>query len=121
MSSRSGEGGHATKIYRFDDFTLDPARRVLLRAMRPVEITAKSFDLLCALVANAGIALSKHWLLDNVWGTVEASESTLTQHVYMLRRALGEDTRQALYIVTVPGKGYRFIGSVETHDRTAWD
>ena len=104
-------------VYYFGNFTLDVPRRLLVRDERRVALTPRAFDLLCILVANAGRLVSKHALLDHVWGTAQGSESTRAQHIYMLRRALGDDASSDGSIVTVFGAGYRFKATVRARKR----
>lgn len=74
---------------------------------RPVELAAKEFELLKALVKARGRVLSRDYLLDNIWGFGRASEiqtRTVDVHVRTLRKKLGP---AAKYIVTVKSYGYR--------------
>lgn len=99
--------------FAFGDFELDIDRRVLSKAGETVNVNPKAFDLLVALVENHGRTLSKNVLLDKVWENQFVEENNLTVHVAALRRALGEKRGQYRFIVTVPGKGYRFVEDVE--------
>jgi DNA-binding winged helix-turn-helix (wHTH) protein/Tol biopolymer transport system component len=94
----------------FGEFELDADRRLLLRRGEVVPLKAKAFDLLQTLVENRGEILSKDDLLDKVWENQFVEENNLTVHVAALRKALGEKKGENRYIVTIPGKGYRFIG-----------
>ena len=99
-------------LYRFDDFELDALKRRLLRQGRPVTLQPKAFDLLLALVENRGRLLSKDDLLHLVWPDQIVEESNLTVHMSALRRALGEHRGEHRFVVTEPGRGYRFIADV---------
>jgi DNA-binding response OmpR family regulator len=73
---------------------------------REVELTAKEFDLLCHLVENAGVVLSREVLLDRVWGLAYPGETrTVDVHVGQLRRKLGLPD----LIRTVRGAGYKAV------------
>jgi DNA-binding response OmpR family regulator len=73
---------------------------------REVELTAKEFDLLCHLVENAGVVLSREALLDRVWGLAYPGETrTVDVHVGQLRRKLGDPD----LIRTVRGAGYKAV------------
>jgi DNA-binding response OmpR family regulator len=75
---------------------------------RTVELTAKEFDLLKALILAKGRALTRDYLLDRVWGYDQASEiesRTVDVHVRRLREKLGPEAKR---IVTVKSVGYRF-------------
>ena len=101
------------RILRFGEFELDTSRR-LLRAIdgERVDLTPRVFDTLAYLVKRAGEDISKQELLDAVWPGVVVEENNLTQAISALRRALHEAPRENRYIVTVPGRGYRFVADV---------
>jgi DNA-binding response OmpR family regulator len=83
---------------------VDPARREVRCGGRPVALTAREFDLLADLVANAGLVLTRRQLLDAVWGIDwVGDERTVDVHVAQLRRKCGE----GLDLATVWGVGYR--------------
>ncbi len=95
-------------VHNFDRFRLDPDKRVLLRDEEIVHLTPKAFDLLLVLADHPGIVVTKDELMRVVWADSVVEESNLTQTIFMLRKALGDGSRQR-YIVTVPGRGYRFV------------
>jgi len=99
-------------LYRFDNFQADEVRGVLLRDEEPVTLTAKTFELLLSLIRHRHETALKEVLLQEVWPETFVEESNLTQHISMLRKALGEAPQDRRYIVTVPGRGYRFIAEV---------
>jgi DNA-binding winged helix-turn-helix (wHTH) protein/tetratricopeptide (TPR) repeat protein len=96
-------------LYRFDDFELQPSRRALLRRGEKIAIAPKTFEVLLCLVQNAGRVVLKEELLSAVWPGAFVEESNLTQHIFWLRKALRD---KAAYIVTIPGRGYEFVGEV---------
>jgi DNA-binding winged helix-turn-helix (wHTH) protein/tetratricopeptide (TPR) repeat protein len=100
-------------LYRFDKFQADEVRGVLLRDGEPVALTAKTFELLLSLIRHRHETTLKEVLLQEVWPGTFVEESNLTQHISMLRKALGEAPQDRRYIVTVPGRGYRLIAEVE--------
>jgi len=84
---------------------IDPARHVVTVDGRPVELRAKEFDLLLALVENQGIVLTREKLLDLVWGfDFYGQTRTVDVHVAHLRHKLAGSTAQ---IETVWGVGYK--------------
>lgn len=97
--------------YEFDDFRLDAQNRVLWREVEPVPLTPKAFEMLSVMVQNRGKVVTKGELMHAVWPDTFVEESNLTQTVFMLRKALGE-TSEKRYILTVPGRGYRFAPEV---------
>jgi TolB-like protein/DNA-binding winged helix-turn-helix (wHTH) protein/Flp pilus assembly protein TadD len=99
-------------IYEFGSFRLDVRERSLSRNGEPIPLMPKAFDILVTLVCNSGHLVDKTELLARVWPDSFVEESNLTQNIYLLRQALGEDSRQECSIETVRGRGYRFIGPV---------
>src|SRR5215467_13275365 len=100
-------------LYEFGPFVLDTAQHLLLRQGEPVPLTPKTYDALVVLVENAGRMLTKDELMRALWPTSFVEESNLTQQISMIRRALGESAGEQRYIVTVPGRGYRFAAEVK--------
>ncbi|MTD46062.1 response regulator [Conexibacter sp. W3-3-2] len=86
------------------DIELDPARRTATRAGRDLELSAKEFGVLQALLAADGAVVSPEELLERVWdANVDPFTNTVRMIVMKLRRKLGEPA----VIHTVPGAGYR--------------
>jgi TolB-like protein/DNA-binding winged helix-turn-helix (wHTH) protein/tetratricopeptide (TPR) repeat protein len=106
-------------VYEFGEFRLDALRRVLSRTgngpgNQPIQVTGKVFDTLLFMVERAGQLLDKRTLMEALWPNVVVEESNLTQTIHTLRRVLGESPGEHCYIVTVPGRGYRFVADVAT-------
>jgi len=99
-------------FYEFGPYRLDPERRVLLRSGEPVPLTSKAFETLLVLVQHQEQVVSKDELMKRLWPDTFVEESNLTQHVSLLRKALGESPQDHRYIVTLPGRGYRFAERV---------
>ena len=106
----------AERCYQFGPFLVDRLRRVLLRDGEPVSITAKVFDTLLLLVENHGKLLTKDELLKRLWPDRIVEEASLVQNIAVLRKTLGESPGEHQYIVTVPGRGYRFVAPVRAPD-----
>jgi DNA-binding winged helix-turn-helix (wHTH) protein/TolB-like protein len=100
------------QFYEFGPFVLDTVQHVLLKARQPVTLTPKTYDALLVMVRNSGRILSKEELMAALWPDSFVEESNLTQQVSMIRKALGESPGEDRYIVTVPGRGYRFAAQV---------
>lgn len=94
---------------RFDAFELDESNALLLRNGRAIAIAPRPFALLCALARRPGSLLTKHALLDEVWGHQFVSDSVLKTAVSEVRRVLADHPRQSRFIGTVSRRGYRFI------------
>src|SRR5229473_6241901 len=98
----------------FGDCEIDLERRELWRAKRAVHVEPQVFDLLVYLVQNRDRVVSKDDLIASVWGGRIVSESTLTSRINAARNAVGDSGRKQQLIRTIPRKGLRFIGAVQT-------
>jgi DNA-binding winged helix-turn-helix (wHTH) protein/tetratricopeptide (TPR) repeat protein len=105
--------GSNTHTYEFDGFRIEAGKRLLLRDGAPVPLTPKVFDTLLHLVLHKGEILEKEQLMQAIWPDTIVEENNLNQNISTLRRVLGESRGENRYIVTVPGRGYRFIAAVE--------
>jgi eukaryotic-like serine/threonine-protein kinase len=99
-------------LLEFGPFRIDPEQRVLLRDQQPVPLSPKAFELLLVLTQHGGKVVLKDDLMKTLWPDTFVEESNLGQHVFQLRKALGERPQDHTYIVTVPGRGYRFAQTV---------
>ncbi len=117
---RPGEG------YAFKRFRLVIASGVLTRDGEPVSLAPTAFGTLVVLVRRAGQTVTKDELMAAVWPRSFVSEESVTQCVYALRRALGDDPAHPRYIATLSKRGYRFVAPVahlssESHGASAAD
>ncbi len=99
--------------FRFDEFYVDTQERSLAYQNQPVALTPKAFQTLVLLLRNHGKVVEKETFLDEVWADTFVEESTLAQNILTLRKTLGRFGNPKEYIVTVPRRGYRFVGNVE--------
>jgi len=101
--------GEAPKTIRAADLEIDPEKRVVTLAGRPVELTAKEFDLLAHFARNPGRVYSRGQLLDAVWGYSHSGyEHTVNSHINRLRTKIEADPAKPRYILTVWSVGYKF-------------
>lgn len=103
--------------YEFGRFRLLPTERQLLRQGEPLALTAKVFDLLLLLVEHSGELLERESLMNALWPNAIVEESNLTQSIFVLRKALGDQRQGERFVLTVPGRGYRFIAPVREFRR----
>src|SRR2546423_11850449 len=103
-------------VYEFGEFRLDARKRVLWRADAQVPLTPRVFETLLYLVEHHDTVLDKERLMEAVWPDSIVEENNLTQNISTLRRVFGETPGSHDYIVTVLGRGYRFVAEVS--DRT---
>ena len=106
----------ASPLYEFGPFRVDTQRHLLLRGDEPVPLAPKVFETLLALVRGGGRVLKKSELMEAVWPDTFVEEGNLAQHIFTLRKALGEGKGEHRYIVTVPAEGYRFVAPVKVSE-----
>ena len=95
---------------RDGNLRLDRVSRTAHKDDAPLSLTAKEFDLLVLLMENKGKPLTKEYLFGKVWGSDSFSElQTLTVHIKWLRQKIEDDPKDPRKILTVWGKGYRYI------------
>ena len=96
------------RSYRSRDLAIHYEERRVTLAGQPVELSATEFDLLCELSANAGRVLKHDELLRRVWRSRNKGDvRVLHTYVRRLRRKLGEDASNPVYIFTEHRVGYR--------------
>jgi TolB-like protein/Tfp pilus assembly protein PilF len=100
-------------IYEFGTFQLDTAKRVLRRLDgTPVSLSPRVFDTLLYMVEHHAAVLDKERIMEAVWPDSSVEENNLAQAISKLRQIFGETPASHDYIVTVPGRGYRFVAEV---------
>ena len=100
--------------YLFGDFRLLPEAQSLLHKGRPVALGGRGFDILTLLVERAGEVVSKADLFAHVWPSYIVHDHNLKVNVGNLRRSLTDCDPAADYIATIAGRGYKFVGAVES-------
>ncbi len=91
------------------DLHLDTERRLVTVHDRPVELTAREFELLLHFARHPGRVFSRAQLLDQVWGYGhEGYEHTVNSHINRLRAKIEQDPARPRYVLTVWGVGYKF-------------
>lgn len=112
----------SNNIISFAEFELDTVRRRLMRDGEIVALHARAFDLLSFLIQNNGRIVTKDEIFGAVWDRQFVEESNLVVQISNLRKALGETKNAPRFLVTIPGKGYKFAAEtsenllmIETH------
>jgi len=100
-------------VYEFGVFSVLLDERRLLFDGKQVALTPKAFDILLILIQHSGHVLEKKEIMDQIWPDTFVEEATLAQNIFILRKALGENTIGVQYIETIPKRGYRFVGEVK--------
>jgi len=93
-------------LWEFGGFRLDARARLLLKDGLPVPLTPKAFDVLVHLARNEGRAIPREEVLAAVWPNTVVTDASLTQAVFLVRKALGEAEGTGM-LETVPRFGYR--------------
>lgn len=96
------------EVLEVGDLTIDFSKIAVAVKNKPVELTAKEFELLKTLAKAKGRVLSRDYLLDNIWGfnnAIEIQTRTVDVHIRTLRKKLKSESRR---ILTVKNYGYRF-------------
>ncbi|MFE1599823.1 ATP-binding protein [Methylobacterium sp. ID0610] len=101
--------GTGDTIYRFGAFELLASRQLLVHAGSPVTVGSRALGILTHLVEQAGSLVSKGDLLAAAWPNIFVHEGNLKVNVANLRRVLAAHDPRQDYIVSVPGRGYRFV------------
>lgn len=108
----SAQDEAAREIFVFGPFRLDPLQRRIERDGTTLQLSGRAFDLLLALVRQAGNVVSKTDLIAKTWPGTEVEENNLRVHIATLRKALGDGNDGARYLSTVSGQGYCFVAAV---------
>ena len=96
----------------FGRFRFEPATTRLWDGNAEVRLTRKAAQVLAALLERPGTPVSKQDLFANIWRGTVVSDDALVTCIQELRKALGDDSRQPLYIETRHRMGYRFAAPV---------
>lgn len=112
MTASVTTGDPGTQPFSVGDWIVEPALNRLRSGDCEVAIEPRLMALLTFLAARPGRPASKEDILAAVWGNVAATDESLSQAVFKLRRLLGDDPDQPLYIETIRKKGYRLIAPV---------
>ncbi len=98
--------------YVFGPYQLQAAERRLLRDGQPVSLTPKAFDTLVMLVERAGHLVEKEELMSTLWPDSFVEEANIAQHIWTIRKTLGDPGNGGPFIETIPKKGFRFVAPV---------
>ena len=105
--------------FEMGDLSIDYSRRRVRVGDLEVHLTPIEYDLLRVLSMNAGRALSHDQLLRRVWKVSTAGDPQVVRtHIRRLRRKLGDEADNPVYVLTEPGVGYRLaeLGGTDTGD-----
>jgi TolB-like protein/Flp pilus assembly protein TadD len=115
-----GESQASKEIFRFDDFELDRGTYELRHAGQRVRLRRLPFELLYLLVECRGQLVTREEIIERIWGkgVFVDSENSINTAMNKIRRALNDDADAPRFVVTVAGKGYRFIEPISLRSPT---
>src|SRR6266403_1907290 len=105
-------GSPSANRLRFGPFELNVAERSLKKANQAVPLGGRAYDILMALLENAGEVVGKAELIARAWPDVTVEEGSLRVHLSALRKALGDGQFGNKYIANIQGRGYSFVAPV---------
>jgi predicted ATPase len=104
-------------IHRFGEYEIDDQLFELRKGRAIVPIQPKAFDILRCLVDKQDVVVSRAELMGKVWPGVVVTNDSLAQAIMAARAAIGDDGDEPTFIHTVRGRGYRFVGQVQSSPR----
>ncbi len=109
------------EVLRFRGFELDPSAYELRRGSRPVKLERLAMDLLIMLASRGDSLLSREEIIEKLWGRgiYFDSENGINTVIRKVRKALSDHPERPRFVLTVPGKGYRFIAPVFRKTRSS--
>jgi len=100
------------KIFEFDSIRVEPVKFKAWRGGEELVLEPKTLSVLIFLLENRGRLIEKEELLNAIWQDTFVTENAMAREIAKLRKALGDDAKEAKYIQTVHTKGYRFVAEV---------
>jgi DNA-binding winged helix-turn-helix (wHTH) protein len=105
--------------FRLGDWRVDASLNQIVRESDPddvVRIEPKAMEVLAYLAERPGEVVDKESVIRDVWNGAFVTNEVLTNAIWELRRALGDDARSSIFIQTIPKRGYRLVAPVSPID-----
>lgn len=117
-----GQGSSVAQPIRFGPFMVDPRSGELFNSGTKLKLRDQSFQVLVMLLESPGEVVTREQLRRKLWPqeTFVDFDHGLNAAVERLRRCLGDSASKPAYIETLPRRGYRFIGTLDTTDEPPW-
>src|SRR5689334_15765615 len=112
MRDRAACATLSTVLYVFEPYVFDTQLNTLSCRNRQLSLQPKTLEVLRYLLDRSGELVERRELFESIWANEDVSTGNLAQHVFMLRQAFAEATPEQTIVVTVPGRGYRFVPEV---------
>lgn len=103
--------------FRVGPWLVDPRKNFIAADGQRVRLEPKAMRVLVLLASRRGEDVPRAAIVDAVWGSTLLRGDVLSNTIWELRKALGDDPREPDFIQTVPRKGYRLVASVAA----GWD
>jgi two-component system KDP operon response regulator KdpE len=109
---RNATDSTSDPVLRFRGLELDPLKYRVQKSGHPIHLTPKEFEMLRFFMNHPGELITRERLFRSVWGT-EGDQEFVYLRVYVgqLRKKIEKDTSNPEFILTVPGRGYKFNGA----------
>lgn len=109
--SASSANHKAAEVIKCGRLVIDYTKRLVENGDRNINLTPKEFELLWLMASHPGQVFTKPHLLERIWeSTYEGDENTVNVHIRRLREKIEDDPSSPIYIKTVWGTGYKFLG-----------
>jgi len=106
---RTGRKANCDDTYMFGDVEVHFKSREVLKAGRPLSLTALEFKLLKFFIDHPGEVLSRDRILDEAWGDAVVAYRTVDPHIAHLRKKIETDPAHPVHIISIRSVGYRFL------------
>jgi DNA-binding response OmpR family regulator len=107
---RTKRAGNNDEVFSFGDVEVRFKSREVLKAGRPLSLTALEFKLLKFFIDHPGEVLSRDRILDEAWGDAVVAYRTVDPHIAHLRKKIEDDPAHPEHIISVRSVGYKFLG-----------
>ncbi|WP_411681388.1 response regulator transcription factor [Clostridium thailandense] len=108
---KEGANENSSNMEFKNDLTILLGENTVLLKEKEIQLTSKEFDLLLLMAQNPNKAFSKKELYEHIWQCLDVDgNNTVTVHVKALREKLKDNVKNPMFIQTVWGTGYKFVG-----------
>jgi len=104
--------------FRLGDWVVRPHQNQIARGGERVRLDPRVMLVLVCLAESAGDVVPQEQIIDKVWAGVFVTDGVLTNAIWELRKAFGDDSASPRFIQTVPKKGYRLVAEVGAPERS---
>src|SRR5689334_14577083 len=102
--------------FRIGEWLIQPQLNTISLNNDVIRVEPKVMEVLVYLAGHAGEVVSKESLIEAVWADTFVTDGVLTNSIWELRRAFGDEAKNPRFIQTVPKKGYRLIANVSIEE-----